>query len=92
MPCKSFYTPCKKRRNISIQMSNLPIFHKACKNAVKKEVPANGLCALQVLLLIFCVKTDSYFLLRTKSTFTAQATEQPTIGLFPMPRKPIIST
>ena len=32
------------------------------------------------------------YLLRARETFTAQATVQPTIGLLPMPRKPIIST
>lgn len=34
----------------------------------------------------------NYFLFKAKSTFTAQATEHPTIGLFPIPKKPIIST
>ena len=33
-----------------------------------------------------------YFLLRARSTFTAHATEHPTMGLLPIPRKPIIST
>ncbi len=41
---------------------------------------------------VIILKTDDYFLLRARSTFTAQATEQPTMGLLPMPRKPIIST
>ena len=34
----------------------------------------------------------SDYLFRAKDTFTAQATVQPTIGLLPIPRKPIIST
>ena len=34
----------------------------------------------------------SYFLFRAMSTVTATATVAPTIGLFPMPRNPIIST
>lgn len=38
------------------------------------------------------VSASYYFLFKARSTFTAQATEQPTIGLLPMPRKPIIST
>ena len=32
------------------------------------------------------------YLLSARATFTAQATVQPTIGLLPIPRKPIIST
>ena len=35
---------------------------------------------------------SSDYLFRAKATFTAQATVQPTIGLLPIPRKPIIST
>ena len=34
----------------------------------------------------------AYFLFRAMSTVTATATVAPTIGLLPMPRKPIIST
>ena len=34
----------------------------------------------------------AYFLFKARSTFTAHATVQPTIGLFPIPRNPIIST
>ena len=33
-----------------------------------------------------------YFLLRARSIATAIATDAPTIGLLPIPRKPIIST
>ncbi len=36
--------------------------------------------------------TRTYFLFRAKSIATAIATVAPTIGLLPMPRKPIIST
>ena len=32
------------------------------------------------------------YLFKASATFTAQATVQPTIGLLPIPRKPIIST
>ena len=32
------------------------------------------------------------YLFSARATFTAHATVQPTIGLLPMPRKPIIST
>ena len=35
---------------------------------------------------------SSNYLLNANATFTAQATVQPTIGLLPIPRKPIIST
>ncbi len=38
------------------------------------------------------LEISDYFLLRKRSACTAQATVQPTIGLLPMPRKPIIST
>ncbi len=34
----------------------------------------------------------AYFLFRAMSTVTATATVAPTIGVLPMPRKPIIST
>ena len=33
-----------------------------------------------------------FYLFRAKATLTAQATVHPTIGLLPIPRKPIIST
>ena len=42
--------------------------------------------------LLISICSCDYFLFRARSTLTAQATEQPTIGLLPMPRKPIIST
>ena len=35
---------------------------------------------------------EVFYLFNANATFTAQATVQPTIGLLPMPRKPIIST
>ena len=43
-------------------------------------------------LLFLTDKTINYFLFRARSIATAIATEAPTIGLLPMPRKPIIST
>lgn len=38
-----------------------------------------------------CLQRGIY-LFRARATLTAQATVQPTIGLLPIPRKPIIST
>ena len=48
-----------------------------------------------VLLIQFMHITYSiyaHYLFSANATLTAQATVQPTIGLLPMPRKPIIST
>ncbi len=42
--------------------------------------------------IILTDKTINYFLFSARSIATAIATEAPTIGLLPMPRKPIIST
>ena len=39
-----------------------------------------------------CCLKDVFYLFSAKATFTAQATVHPTIGLLPIPRKPIIST
>ena len=39
-----------------------------------------------------CAVITDYFLFRARSMATAMATVAPTIGLLPMPRKPIIST
>ena len=38
------------------------------------------------------LRAKNYFLFRAMSIATAIATEAPTIGLLPIPRKPIIST
>ena len=41
--------------------------------------------------ILICLEVD-YFLLIARSIATAIATVAPTIGLLPIPRKPIIST
>ena len=46
----------------------------------------------RIFYYVKAIVSSDYFLLRARSALTAQATEQPTIGLLPMPRKPIIST
>lgn len=43
-------------------------------------------------LYLYLYRYGYYFLFKKRSACTAQATVQPTIGLLPMPRKPIIST
>ena len=43
-------------------------------------------------VLKFIVSRLNYFLFKKRSAWTAQATVQPTMGLLPIPRKPIIST
>ncbi len=40
----------------------------------------------------FILKRIAYFLFKARSIATAIATVAPTIGLLPIPRKPIIST
>ena len=45
-----------------------------------------------VILCKSSKKEEDYFLLSARSIATAIATEAPTIGLLPIPRKPIIST
>ena len=45
-----------------------------------------------VSILLYMPLGHYYFLFRARSTATAIATDAPTIGLLPMPRKPIIST
>ena len=42
--------------------------------------------------ICFLLSWVADYLLRARATFTAHATVQPTIGLLPIPRKPIIST
>lgn len=46
----------------------------------------------QVLALFQQANSNSCYLLKAVATSTATATVQPTIGLLPIPRKPIIST
>ena len=58
-------------------------------NTNNKKIGRAGWCALMVYVI--AIVTGNY-LLRAVATSTAQATVQPTIGLLPMPRKPIIST
>ena len=57
------------------------------KNSTKKLLQLNESQEYRIIII-----TDYFFLLRTRSTSTAHATEQPTIGLLPIPRNPIIST
>ena len=45
-----------------------------------------------VSILLYMPLGHYYFLFRARSTATAIATDAPTIGLLPIPRKPIIST
>ena len=56
-----------------------------------KKIPTTQCVELQGFLQMK-KKVKRAYLLRASATFTAQATVQPTIGLFPIPRKPIIST
>ncbi len=56
----------------------------------QKEKQCN-VCHPDIALLIYYIRYVAY-LLRARLTLTAQATVQPTIGLLPIPRKPIIST
>ena len=57
-----------------------------------------GLCMLYCVLAVWGLKHTGlsclghYFLFIARSKATAMATVAPTIGLLPMPRKPIIST
>ena len=51
---------------------------------------AGALCFVE--LLLFCQLSVSFSYFRLSATATATATVAPTIGLLPMPRKPIIST
>ena len=55
------------------------------------RVILNGLGkdAAFIILKFYCL---FFYLFSAKATFTAQATVQPTIGLLPIPKKPIIST
>ena len=53
-------------------------------------IPLRGGRAAGSGALLEPVLTDSYF--RLSATATATATVAPTMGLLPMPRKPIIST
>ena len=41
---------------------------------------------------LFMYQNKSNYLFKAVATSTAQATVQPTIGLLPIPKKPIIST
>ena len=43
-------------------------------------------------LFLYLLQAKQIYLLSAVATSTAQATVQPTIGLLPMPRNPIIST
>ena len=56
----------------------------------KKKTPVGNGCVAYGCC-IFCTGAVAY-LLRARATFTAQATVQPTMGLLPIPKKPIIST
>lgn len=70
-------------------MSIVPIASTASKKHTKSPIDFHKSMGLEYI--DFTLKIH-YLWLSTRSTFTAQATEQPTIGLLPMPRKPIIST
>ena len=62
--------------------------------ANKKETPPKG-CLRKVLCKrsFAALRMTAYnYLLSAVATSTAQATVQPTIGLLPIPRNPIIST
>ena len=57
------------------------------------KIPAEGKISGDLMKVSDCAwAVRYYFLFRYKSACTAQATVQPTIGLLPIPRKPIIST
>ena len=54
--------------------------------------PCNLTITGTLLFIFLVVYPTIYFLLIAKSIATAIATVAPTIGLLPIPRKPIIST
>ncbi len=60
--------------------------------------PKKHLCRCFWVLVLLCLRKDfsfacaSDYLVRPSCTATAQATEAPTIGLLPIPIRPIIST
>lgn len=63
----------------------MPVMTRVQKNPCDIEVTGINLCLKNVWLV-------NYFLLRARSIATAIATVAPTIGLLPIPKKPIIST
>ena len=63
----------------------MPVMTRVQKNPCDIEVTGINLCLKNVSLV-------NYFLLRARSIATAIATVAPTIGLLPIPKKPIIST
>ena len=65
------------------------------KPAVSGEAAGLVMCVCRRLAYFFDLKVQSDFvdyLFRARSIATAIATLAPTIGLLPIPRKPIIST
>ena len=85
----------------SLNACQLQVNTCACLNDLileeqKKRERLRRKPSLRHSLFSVCEITDLsrgyYFLLRARSTFTAHATEHPTMGLLPIPRKPIIST
>lgn len=74
---------CKGHNTVSIGICYIGIN--------KKGVPFR-MTHPQHLYLSVCYLKENYFLLIARSIATAIATVAPTIGLLPIPRKPIIST
>ena len=72
---------CKGHNTVSIGICYIGIN--------KKGVP---LFMTHPLNIYFLLSQRNYFLLIARSIATAIATVAPTIGLLPIPRKPIIST
>ena len=58
----------------------------------KHPFPHGSGCFVFCGIVAFCQLSVSFSYFRLSATATATATVAPTIGLLPMPRKPIIST
>ena len=66
------------------------LFHNLLKNrAVRRRIDKKG--SLCITGFLFCINANYLFFIAS-STATATATVAPTIGLLPMPMRPIIST
>ena len=65
---------------------------RGCHEVTGIEIIAKNKLGCQPSLFLCLLQAKQIYLLRAVATSTAQATVQPTIGLLPIPRNPIIST
>ena len=65
---------------------------RGCHEVTGVEIIAKKKLGGQPSLFLCLLQAKQIYLLSAVATSTAQATVQPTIGLLPMPRNPIIST